>query len=33
MPFPAVRDWLDRVESEPGYVAMLTPVPTEAAAE
>jgi glutathione S-transferase len=32
-PFPAVRDWLDRVESEVGYVPMLPPMPSEAAAE
>ena len=32
-PFPAIRDWLDRVEAEPGHVAMQTPMPTEAAAE
>jgi len=32
-PFPAIRDWLDRVEAEPGYVAMLTTMPSEAAAE
>ena len=32
-PFPAVRDWLDRVEAEPGYVTMLTPIPSAAAAE
>ena len=32
-PFPAIRDWLDRVEAEPGHVAMLMPMPSEAAAE
>ena len=32
-PFPAVRDWLDRVEAEPGHVTMLTPMPSAAAAE
>jgi glutathione S-transferase len=32
-PFPAIRDWLDRIEAEPGHVTMLTTMPSEAAAE